>query len=455
MKIKVTVVVYMRILFISNEFTAGNLAYVLHTEGHEVRVYVHDVHRRDNFKNLITQTTDWKQELDWVGTDGLIIFDDVGFGDIQDDLRSQGFQVVGGSAIGDRIEQDRAFGHDLFKSVGMKTVPLYDFKNIADALDFVKNHPGMWVIKQNNHHYSKILNYVGQFPDGRDVIDMLEQYAKHPEYSQEKITLQERIHGIEIGIGRYFNGTDWVGPIEYNSEHPHFFPGDIGPLTSEMGTVAWYDDNEQVLLYTETLSRMRDLLRDAHFHGDFEINCIVNETGAYPLEATARFGSPIIHLHHEIHESPWGEFLLALAQGKPYDLKWKKGFGIVTLLAAPPFPYIKQHEHEGILKGTPIYFENFSADDWNHVHFEEISYNPVTAGYYISDTCGYIAYVTSIHESLTQARSMNTSIIERIIFPKKMYRNDIGLRFEQSDLQQLYAWGWLQKTNSFLNWFKK
>lgn len=453
MKIKVTVLVYMRILFISNDLIAGNLALILKKENHDVRLYIEDTNRRENFKNLIDQTTDWKSELEWVGTDGLIVFDDVGYGEIQDTLRHEGFQVVGGSAIGDRIEQDRAFGHDLFKSVGMKTVPLYDFNTSMEALAFVQQHPRMWVIKQNNHHYSKILNYVGQFEDGRDVIDMLEQYAKHPEYSQEKITLQERIHGIEVGIGRYFNGHDWVGPIEYNLEHPHFFPGNIGPLTSEMGTVAWYDTNEHSKLYQETLARMKDLLVDGHFHGDFEINCIVNETGAYPLEATSRFGSPIIHLHSEIHASPWGEFLLALAQGKNYDLKWKKGFGIVTVLAVPPFPYASADTEEGILKGTPVYFEGITPDDWDHIHLEEVAFSQEKNQYYISDTRGYVMYITAISRSITDAQKKTHHLIQKIIFPKKMYRNDIGSNFEKQDFKKLCDWGWIQKTNSLLNWF--
>jgi phosphoribosylamine--glycine ligase len=452
MKIKVTVIVYMRILFISNDLIAGNLALILQREGHDVRLYIDDRERRDNFINLIQQTDNWQSELDWVGTDGLIVFDDVGYGEIQDNLRLQGFQVVGGSLIGDRLEQDRAFGHDIFKSVGMTTVPLYDFENSAAALLFVREHPGMWVIKQNNHHYSKILNYVGQFADGRDVIDMLEQYAKHPDHSREKITLQERIHGIEIGIGRYFNGHDWVGPIEYNLEHPHFFPGNIGPLTSEMGTVAWYDDNEHGRLYLETLSRMRDLLRDAHFHGDFEINCIVNETGAYPLEATSRFGSPIVHLHSEIHTSPWGEFLLAIAQGKSYDLQWKKGFGIVTVLAVPPFPYASAETNDGILKGTPIYVDDVTSEEWNHIHLEEVAFSKEHNRYYISDTRGYVMYITALGKTISEAQKKSHALIQKIIFPKKMYRNDIGSQFERYDFDTLQRWGWIQKTNSFLSW---
>jgi cystathionine beta-lyase family protein involved in aluminum resistance len=36
-------------------------------------------------------------------------------------------------------------------------------------------------------------------------------------------------------VARFFNGNDWVGPIEINVEHKSFLNDNIGPLTAEMG----------------------------------------------------------------------------------------------------------------------------------------------------------------------------------------------------------------------------
>lgn len=433
----------MKILFISNDLIAGNLAYRLTREGHDVKLYIDDVARRSNFRGMVDQTDDWEAELAWVGREGLIVFDDVDYGHEQDDLRAKGYTVFGGSELGDKLEQDRSFGQNMFRSLGMKTVPLHDFENSKDALRFAKENPKAWVIKQNNHHYSKVLNYVGQFTDGHDVIDMLSRYTSHKEFSHERISLQERLYGVEIGVGRYFNGTDWVGPIEYNLEHPHFFPGNIGPLTSEMGTLAWLEDDETNKLYTETLARMKPYLTEINFRGDFEINCIVNEMGAYPLEATARFGSPIVHLHSELFESPWGEFLYAIASGKSYNLKWKRGYGIVTVLAAPPFPYASDDLHQGLLTGSPIYMDTCTDEDKKHIHFEEVSFDTRKNQYFISDARGYIMYVTAVAPSVEEAQAKSLALIEKITFPKKMYRPDIGTKFASTQHTQLIKWGWL------------
>ena len=53
----------MRILFISNDLIAGHLAYLLTTEGHDVRLYIEEEGRRDNFHNLVTKSFDWKADL--------------------------------------------------------------------------------------------------------------------------------------------------------------------------------------------------------------------------------------------------------------------------------------------------------------------------------------------------------------------------------------------------------
>lgn len=440
----------MKILFISRDLIAGNLAYLLKKEGHEVRLYIGEKARRQNFDYMVHKTKNWKKELSWVGKDGLIVFDDVGWGKDQDSLRKKGYSVIGGSAGGDRLEMEREFGMKIFAEQGLQTVPIKDFSNIEDAIIFVRQNKGKpWVIKRNDGQ-SKFISYVGIFDDGRDVESLLLNYLQNKYFSKEKITLHQKVEGVEIGIGRYFNGQDWVGPIEMNLEHVRFLAGDLGPATSEMGTLAWYDDKENVnKLFQDTLEKLKPHLKKIDFRGDFAINCIVNENGAYVLEATCRFGSPIVHLQTEIQESPWAEFLLAVAQGKTYDLKWKKGYGIVVCVTVPPFPFLKKLK-ESVFYGINIYFKNLVESDLKHIHFEEASLRHGTkdefglARYYISDNRGYILYTTAIAPTVEEAQEKVYTLTEKVIIPKMMYRNDIGTRFIKEQKKKLQDWGYLQ-----------
>jgi phosphoribosylamine--glycine ligase len=100
----------MNILFISNNGLGSNIAYLLKNEGHNVKLFIKNKQDRNNLDNLVDKVNSWRKELKWVGKDGLIVFDDVGWGKIQDSLRKKGYKVFGGSLLGDKLEEDREYG---------------------------------------------------------------------------------------------------------------------------------------------------------------------------------------------------------------------------------------------------------------------------------------------------------------------------------------------------------
>lgn len=436
----------MKVLFISDDLIGGNLAYIMKQEGCDVKLYIASKQQRNNFHNLVQKTSNWRRELKWVGKDGLIVFDYIGYGEIQDKLREKGYSVFGGSKIGDLLEDNRQWSQNIFKKYGLKTLPTINFANIEKALSFLKKKVGPWVIKQNGHA-SKVINYVGHFSDNRDVISVLKNYRKNYGRSLGTITLQRRVYGVEVGVGRYFNGHDWVGPIEINVEHKKFFPGDLGPTTGEMGTVAWYDDNENNQLFQATLAKLKPFLTKIDYRGDFDIGCIANAKGVFTLEATPRMGSPIVHLHSELHLSPWSQFLKAIADKKPFDLKWKRGFGIVIMVSLPPFPYSKKMKGNTSFGIEVCFDSSMTNKDLKHIHFEEISLedtgNQKNKKYYISDHRGYVLYVTAIGNTIEESRQRAHRILGKIYIPKMFYRNDIGVIFEKEGIKKLKSWNYI------------
>lgn len=433
----------MRILLVSQNFSAADLAYRLKSEGHDVRVYVDDEQDARAYSGMLRKVKDWKKSLPWVGKEGLILFDSTGYGKIQDRLRKQGYSVVGGSAGGDRCEDDRTYGQEIFWACGMRMIPSRDFKSFDEAIAFVKAHPKPWVIKQNGHA-SKIYNYVGQLPDGSDVVNVLETYKKAATKRdlKKKIHLQERIFGIEIGVGRYFNGTTWVGPIEFNLEHKNLVNGDLGPKTYEMGTVMWFSDDEENPLYQKTLAKMEEYLRSIDFHGDVDINCIVNDKGVYPLEITARFGFPALQLQQALSpETKWGSFLKAVATDKQYPFKYKKGeYGVIVLVALPPFPYESSSRVQRMSHVNIFLSPDLTARDRKFIHFEEVSRRR-NGQLYSSGNNGFVLHVSGVGRSVTEARRDAYGRIGKIVIPKMFYRTDIGENFEEQ-YTALKDWGY-------------
>jgi phosphoribosylamine---glycine ligase len=432
----------LRVLFVSGELIAADLACRLKNEGCEVKLYIEDKSRKDCLEGMVEKAENWKKELKWVGKDGLIIFDDVGYGKIQDNLRKKGYLVVGGSEGGDRLEKERAYAQKIMAACEIKPIPTHDFSNIHSAINFIKKNKSAWVVKQNKH--ASALTYIGTIKDGSDALEVLESYESYTDINS--ISLQKKVEGIEIACGRFFNGHDWSGPIQLNIEHKRLFDGDIGPLTGEMGTLMWYSDDENNKLFLQTLQKIKPYLQKINFKGYFDVNCIVDETSVNPLEITSRFGCPTVQLQAELNLSPWTNFLYSLAKGEEFYLEYKKNFGVVVSIVIPPFPY-KSISNDYYLKGANILFKGrLSKTELDQLHFEEVCLKscPGKKDYLqIAGSNGYILYVTGSGITPRIARKRAYSLINKLVIPKMFYRSDIGNRFINEDRKKLKVWGWI------------
>lgn len=434
---------YMRFLIVSGDLTIGDLPVQLVEEGHEVRLYIEDPNYRTAMDGHVKKVADWKKELDWVKReDGVIVFDGIGWGATQDELRKEGFNIFGGSRLGEKLERSRVFGQNIIASRGLLTAPLIDFKNVDQAYKYAKKNPNRWVIKQNDNKSSDI-TYIGMFRDGHDVVDVLASYRQNEKIKDHPVSLHRYIEGIEISVARFFNGRDWVGPIEISFEHKRFMNDGIGPMTSEMGTLTWYSSNEKQRLYADVLEPLTDFLIEADFRGDCAINCVVNARGIYLLEATMRIGTPIIHSQRRLHISPWGEFLSAIARGEQYKLKWHKNkFAIVMVIAVPPFPYITDAEYVKHQNSyTPVYTERLTKKDKQRVLFDQVRNDTVTGELVVSGPPGYVAYTTGLGDTVEKARNEALGLARKLIIPNAMYRTDIGVAFETKQRDKLIQWG--------------
>jgi phosphoribosylamine--glycine ligase len=434
-----------RVLFISKELIAADLAYQMRKEGCDVKLYIENETDLNCFDGFVRKTRNWRKELTWVGKDGLIVFDDVGYGDVQDRLRRDGFLVVGGSGDGDKLEIDREYGQQVLKNSGLDFEQEFETRSfsINNAIGFLRKRKGSWVLKQTNHNSA--LTYAGKLEDGSDTLSLLEKY-RESFGSKHEFTLQKKVQGVEIAVGRFFNGNDWVGPIIINQEHKHFCNDDIGPLGGETGTLMWYEKNEKNRIFSSTLAKLKPHLQKSHYKGYVDINNIITGKGKiYPLEITSRFGSSTNQLQSELQISPWGQFLDSLARGKDYKLKFKPGFGVSVTLTVQPFPY-KLRSKELSQEGVNIFFsDKLTSEEFSSIHFEDVSKKTSFDKdfYSIAGNSGYILYITGNGRTIEAARSKVYRIIDKIVIPKMFYRTDIALRFANKERDLLKKWGWI------------
>ncbi|MBU0978876.1 MAG: phosphoribosylamine--glycine ligase [Patescibacteria group bacterium] len=424
-------------LFVSYDALITDTAWQVVKEGHHVKYSVDDKKSQDVGIGFVPRTKNWRAEVDWAD---VIVFDDVlGHGILAEKLRQKGKLVVGGTKYTDRLEDDRSFGQNELKKHGIKILPYQEFNYFDDAIDYVKANPNSYVIKPSGdaQNYKKLL-FVGQEDDGLDVLRVLNAYKKTWSEQIKEFQLQRKVtSGVEVAVGAFFNGHQFIYPINVNFEHKKLFPGDLGVATGEMGTsMFWSAPNK---LFSETLKKMEPTLKEEHYVGYVDINCIVNGNGIYPLEFTSRFGYPTIQIQAESMLMPVGEFLYKLAVGEDFQLKTKPGFHLGTRIVVPPFPYNDPKTYRTFSKNNAIIFKKPHLDG---VHLEDVKIKQ--GEWTIAGDSGIILVIAASGLTMLQAQTQMRNRIKNIVIPNMYYRIDIGSRwYEDSD--KLHTWGYLRE----------
>jgi len=275
---------------------------------------------------------------------------------------------------------------------------------------------------------------VGQEEDGLDIVAILERYKKVWSNKIKSFQLQKFVSGVEVAIGAFFNGQDFILPACINFEHKRMFNEEIGPSTGEMGTLMFWSERSR--LYDETLPRFKPLLTEMAFVGYFDINCIVNARGIYPLEITPRFGYPTINVQMEGVTSRWSDFLYALANRQQFALRTQRGFQIGVVVAVPPYPFSDPAAYRRYSEDAVIIFKKTLASGIHHGDAKLVEGDWRLAG-----NSGYALVVTGSGSTVEDARKETYNRVRNVIVPNMFYRTDIGERWHR-DADLLQTWGY-------------
>ena len=426
----------MRILAIGARIDLGDMYLALRREGHEVRVHASDPSYAGCFAGLLDPVPDWRAELGWVGRDGIVLFEKVGLGATQDALRAEGYRVVGGSALGDRLEYDRSFGQAVLHEAGLKLARVQGFAGPADAADWLRVHPGAYVLKHDNNARA---TFVGDHPQG---LDVLFQLGRTP---PGRVLLMEKLAGVEVGVGAYFNGQRFLAPACIDFEHKRFFPGELGEMTGEMGTLLSYEGADRLL---DTVLRPLERRLAAGRHvGYVNVNLIANEQGLWPLEFTCRFGNPGFAVLAPLQPGGWGDLLLRMVSGNAARFATAQfatarfatvpGWCVGICLTIPSFP--AETPGADPAEDPPVFF--LSEPDPAHTHYADMR---CEAGQLLARRrTGYALCVTGTGATVPDAQAAALARARQVVIPGLRWRTDIGDRFLAGEGERLRRLGWL------------
>ena len=120
----------------------------------------------------------------------------------------------------------------LMEKVGIECAPYKTFPNMKAAEAHVLKTEERFVFKTLGDNEDKSLTYVSKGPG-----DLVAWMRRTPPPKGE-VMLQTFIKGIEMGVSRFMGTKGWVGQWNESFEHKKLMPGNYGPNTGEMGTIA-------------------------------------------------------------------------------------------------------------------------------------------------------------------------------------------------------------------------
>ncbi|MEE2526870.1 phosphoribosylglycinamide synthetase C domain-containing protein [Hyphobacterium sp. HN65] len=423
-------------LFVSTDGLHVDPAWRILREGHEVRYCIENPAEADIGDGFVPKVDDWREHVDWAD---IIVFDDVlGQGEKAHALRQQGKAVIGGTPYTDQLEDDRSFGQEELKKAGINILPYREFTDFDEAIAHVRANPRRYVIKPSGEAQNiKRLLFVGMEEDGSDVARVLEAYKRVWSDTIKVFQLQHKVTGVEVAVGGFFNGREFMDPININFEHKKLLPGNVGPATGEMGTsMFWSGPNR---LYRETLAKLAPKLAGEGFVGYMDLNCIVNSHGIYPLEFTSRFGYPTIQIQSDGLAMPLADFFHQMATGGPAKFKVKRGFQVGVRLVVPPYPFKDKETFESYSKGAAIVFKRPMTEG---VHIHDVK--RVNDEWLVTGGAGLALVVSGSGSTMREAQKQAYARIQNILIPNMYFRDDIGDRWID-DSDRLHTWGYLRE----------
>jgi phosphoribosylamine--glycine ligase len=424
-------------LFISRSGFISDLAWRIRQEGHEVRMYIQGRKQRDVGDGFFDKSVRWRSDVKWAS---IIVFDDtLGHGTLAERLRRQGKTVLGGSAWTDRLEDDRAFAQEELHKAGSPTTPHWQCDTVQDAIRVVQDHEGRFVIKPGGPaQEDKRLVFVGDHPKGDDVLQRLRSFQ--PDEKKrfiQGIHLQRRIEGVEVGVGGFFDGHDFVRPLPLIFESKRLHAGDFGILTGGMGVcVRW---GAPTSIFDQTIARMRDRLAQENYRGFIDLTCMVNADGIYPLEFTARFGYPTLSVLLEgLEKNTVGELFAGLARGQAPEIRIRQPFHVGTRMLMPPYPFKDRGAFRTFSQGVAIDLPQTDGG----IHIEDVK--RVNGEWQVAGSSGVILTLVGSGRTPQRARREASQILSDFKARNRnaACRNDIGEHWPD-DLDLLRDWGYL------------
>ena len=294
------------------------------------------------------------------------------------------------------------------------------FDDAKKATEYVKSITHLVVIKADGLAAGKgviVCNSTEEAQSAIDTILVKKTFGK----AGNRIIIEERIDGVEASYISLSDGNFAIS-MATSQDHKRIYDNDMGPNTGGMGAYSptpLIDESLGKKIQEKIIDITIDAMKNegASFKGFLYAGVMIKDNEPCVLEYNVRMGDPecqpiMMRMDSDLHD-----YLLASTSGTLSSLppiSWKNQSAVCVVLASKGYPeaYPKNEEITGL---------DFSSDETFVFHAGTKNDNGkvLTNG-------GRVLGVTALGDSLQQAISRAYSAADKVNWPNKYSRLDIG-----------------------------
>jgi phosphoribosylamine--glycine ligase len=339
---------------------------------------------------------------------------------IVDKFHKKDLKIFGPTKQAAQLESSKIWAKNFMKRNQIPTARFEIFDDVPKAEEYVRSLDYNVVVKADGLAAGKgviVCNSIDEAISAIDTILVKKTFGE----AGNKIIIEERIDGIEASYIALSDGNIAI-PMATSQDHKRIFDNDKGPNTGGMGAYSptpIVDESLakkiQELVIDKTVQSMKN--EGIEFRGFLYAGIMIKDGEPYVLEYNVRMGDPECQPITMRMDFDLYDYLLASSEGQLSELPpptWKKQSAVCVVLASEGYPesYPKNDE----IKGLDSVSENVQVF---HAGTKNQDGKILTNG-------GRVLGVTALGDTLESAISNAYAATEKISWPHKYCRTDIG-----------------------------
>jgi phosphoribosylamine--glycine ligase len=339
---------------------------------------------------------------------------------IVDKFNQMNLKIFGPTKNAAQLESSKIWAKNFMKRNSIQTARFEIFDDPKKAKEYVKSLDYNVVVKADGLASGKgviVCNNTDEAIEAIDTILIKKTFGD----AGNRIIVEERIDGIEASYIALCDGNTAI-PMASSQDHKRIFDGDKGPNTGGMGAYSPTPIIDDILakkiqdkIIDKTIQSMKS--EGIIFKGFLYAGVMIRDNEPYVLEYNARMGDPECQPITMRMDFDLYDYFVASVNGTlslmPQPL-WKTQSSVCIVLASDGYPesFPKDEEITGfdlVPKNTMVFHAGTKKKDGK-----------------ILTNGGRVLGVTALGDTLSSAISNAYAAAEKISWPHKYCRKDIG-----------------------------